>query len=219
MSGIYTTLRQCGDKALPANLEKIKNLILSCLLDTGSSGGGGQVEEEARWNIARCYASLTCYFDINATKDNINELLSLSSKVMSAGSGSCEAGRVMALAAILQSCVFMSALPAGNSSSSGAACISSELRDKAYEVIRSGFSDDRVNVRSAACAAVSILTSATPLGSAVALTETQKQDQKSLAISIIHLFADAVAGAAADPNSGEVRKSAMVVIKEVSQCI
>ena len=264
LSGIYITLKQCGSKALPASLDKVKILLLSCLLEsssnnnTNTSSGGQAIEDETRWNIAKCYSALTCYCEWDTTKDTLTELLNLSNKVLSGSNGTSAAIRIMSLAGILQSCVFMGFLPSNSNSSSSSSSsstassshkevvggalttttatgmLTTEMRDKIYDIIKTGFSDERLNVRLGVCNAVLILTNSIPYGTSPPSTATAtivtsidssttstatasiNQDQRQFAISVIHIFADVIATATADQYSGDVRKAAMNVIKEVS---
>lgn len=229
LAGIYTALKQCGSKALPASLDKVKSLVVSCLLDAGmASGSNGVAEDDIRWNIARCFASLASYVDVSLAKEYISELTTISSKTLAGGSGSIEAGRIMALAGIFQACSFngtlsgAAAAPAASGTGSTTVALSVDVRDKVYELIKSGFSDERVTVRVSSCHAVKILLTpftASTTATTAADAETRRQEQKTYALSVLHLLADSVAGAAADQFTAEVRKTAMLVIKEVSRLV
>ncbi len=176
-----------GDKATATALEKVKTVVLQNI---------GDEDENIRAVTARCIGSLAVLSDASQVTDLLLDLFDGGRKDSRGESASQVLGRLMGVAAVLQS--------------AGQRAV--EMRDEAFLIISAGMRDERSSVKVAACGAVATMI----LPPSHSGWMERKDEYRKAAQATIHAFASALGVSAQDPHSGEVRTGAITAIKQVT---
>lgn len=184
IKGLASVLHQSGDKASPASLDKVRSVLMGSLSED---------DENVRLTVARCMGGVTAFLEPAQITDLLLDLQAVPTGGP-ASSGATEASRVLAIAGALQ-CSGQRA---------------AEVRGEASNSIRAALVDERFNVRISAAHAIRLLLEPPSYSGA----EERRTEFKACAVAALHLFADGISVAAADIQSGEVRKAAIGAIKE-----